>query len=269
MTAMLWDRLRFSHQRWSNGLLVSSALVGVGVASSGALAQTVPGGTNLYPTYTGSATSSTVWNLLGDAYVSNGTSASVAVSLPSGLTIDGAAGGSTITMNDGANHFAYFNFATDVTLNLNDVTFTGGGTSRVMEGNGHDIVLNGTGTLGFINNSGPIGGVIHTTGSVTLDASVITLANNSSSSTGGVIWSGQDITIGNADSIVTIDGNRANIGGALKTDGNPATGLGATRVDGRVIAITNNSSATFAGAIYAGGDPLGGGGTRGVVDRQC
>ncbi|MCL2791428.1 MAG: hypothetical protein FWD79_12470 [Desulfobulbus sp.] len=50
-----------------------------------ARAQDIPDGTNLYPTYTGSAASTTTWTLQGNAYLSDLTNASAGIPLPSGL----------------------------------------------------------------------------------------------------------------------------------------------------------------------------------------
>lgn len=86
------------------------------------------------------------------------------------MTINGAAGGSLITLNNGLGNYEAFvrNDTSPVTLNLSDVTLTGG-----------EQDAGGAITLSGIGNSG----------------GAISLKDNSSGGSGDAIWSGSPAKI--------------------------------------------------------------------------
>jgi len=269
-------------------LLGISVLSGLVLVSSEAPGQTVPAGTNLY---TQPATPSTIWNLEGGAYLSDGTSASILKPIPSGLTINGVDGGSTITMNDGLGHSASIDLSGGGTLNLSNVTFTGGaaGTSTVKNGgviySSGAVVLNGSGTLAFTNNAtnwaqgyggaiyasgvsinnagGTIiltgnranglnssGGAIYSIGTVTIDSSEITITDNHATAGGGAIYANTgNVLIGNNASVVTLTDNTGSSAGAIY-------GAGTVTIHGREITVTGNQANSSAGGAISGGQDV-------------
>jgi len=206
-------------------LLGISVLSGLILVSSGAPGQTVPipNGTNLY---TQSATPTTIWNLEGGAYLSDENSAYIYKSMPSGLTINGVGGGSRITMNDGLDHSASINLSGGGTLNLSNVTFTGGaaGTSTVKNGgviySSGAVALNGSGTLAFTNN-----------------------ATNWTQGYGGAIYA-SGVSINNAGGTIILTGNRAN---GLNSSGGAIYSSGTVTVDSSEITITDNHATAGGG----------------------
>ncbi|MFC0577253.1 autotransporter outer membrane beta-barrel domain-containing protein [Paraburkholderia solisilvae] len=227
------------------------------VTGQSTFAQTsIPAGANLNGV---TLANGDIWNLQGDAYLSNGTSVSVAKALPAGipgLTINGVAGGSTVTLNDGAGHYAYFS-GSATTLNLSDIRFTGGlvpaGVNGGVINTAGALVINTTGTVSFINNSaGRNGGVIYATQPVTINGSVV--ANNNSAlngSGGGVIYVASGALTINGS--VSMDSNFA--GGPSNTS--PAGALYANggislATTGGDVSLTNNLSNTSGGAASSG-----------------
>lgn len=195
--------------RFNAALLLSFALCGLTLAQQPAWAQTIPSGGNLCSV---PATNVTVWTLEGNAFLSDGVNASAAKALPTGtpgLTINGAAGGSTITLNDGAGHFAHFS-GTTTALNLSNVILTGGS-----DANG-----------GVILTTGPL--TVNTTGSVSL------IGNNASSAGGAINVGTNSLTVNGG---LEANGNRAGtFGGVIVAGGNPILITGAVAMNGNIAA---------------------------------
>ncbi|MFC0696888.1 autotransporter outer membrane beta-barrel domain-containing protein [Paraburkholderia humisilvae] len=249
--------LQFVCRAFYKRRLLSLVMLTLMVTSQSTFAQTsIPAGANLNGF---TPANGDIWNLQGDAYLSNGTSASFAKALPlgtPGLTINGVASGSTVTLNDGAGHYAYFSGGATI-LNLSDIRFTGGlvpaGVNGGVINTTGALVINTTGTVSFINNSaGRNGGVIYATQPVTINGSVV--ANNNSAlngSGGGVIYVASGaITINGS---VSMDSNFA--GGPSNTS--PAGALYANggislATTGGDVSLTNNLSNTSGGAASSG-----------------
>ncbi|AWY44130.1 autotransporter outer membrane beta-barrel domain-containing protein [Pseudomonas putida] len=230
------------------------------------LAQTVPDNTNLNSL---TPVNGSIWDLQGNAFLSNGAAVSFAKALPTGppgLTINGVAGGSIVTMNDGAGHFGFFSGGAS-TLNLSNVTFVGGN-----EVTGGAISLTGAltvnGDLSVSNNAatnGNGGAVAVTAGGITVNGGLV--ANNNTSGSvapnttvkgGGAIYAGSgDIVVsGNATlnaNITTatnsITGAGAGPGGAIRA----ANGNVRLATAGGSVTLTNNLSSSNGGAIFAAG----------------
>ncbi|MGE8150196.1 autotransporter outer membrane beta-barrel domain-containing protein [Pseudomonas vancouverensis] len=229
------------------------------------MAQPVANGTNLNSL---PATSSTVWDLLGDASLS-GSTLSTAKALPTGppgLAINGVSSGSTVTLNDGAGHFGFFSGGAS-TLNLSNVTFVGGS-----EANGGVISLTGAltvnGNLAVINNTatnGNGGAVAVTAGGITINGSLIANNNTSGSASpnttqkgGGALYAGSgDIAVSGNTSLTansttatnTTTGAGAGPGGAIRA-ANGNVRLATTSGD---VTLSNNVSSSNGGAIFAAG----------------
>ncbi len=230
------------------GVAVMAALL-----SAGAQAQTVPAGTNLATL--AAPTNTTVWSLVGNAslYDPAALAASFGLTLPGmpGLTINGAAGGSTITLNDAAGHFGYFSAPAATTLTLNTITLTGGSETDGGAINGAGaLTVSGSG-LTLLNNeaTGGRGGGIYAVGAVTVNAP-LTATGNAANTSGGAIYAGGDLTVnGN----VTATGNTAavNSGGALYSAGNMT-------LTGAANTLTNNTATNgtngVGGALFALGN---------------
>ncbi|WP_213774684.1 autotransporter outer membrane beta-barrel domain-containing protein [Bradyrhizobium sp. dw_78] len=248
-----------SRRAKSGCLLGNAGASGCGMAimaavlSAGAQAQTVPDGTNLATL--GAPTNTTVWNLQGGAslYDPAALATSFGLTLPGmpGLTINGATGGSTITLNDAAGHFGYFSAPDATTLTLNNITLTGGSETDGGAINGAGaLTVSGSG-LTLLNNAatGGRGGGIYAVGAVTVNAP-LTATDNIANTSGGAIYAGGDLT---ANGNVTATGNTAtvNSGGALYSAGN-MTLTGATNT------LTNNTAVNgvngVGGALFALGN---------------
>ena len=226
--------------------------------TSHAVAQSVPDGANLGTL--AAPTSSTVWNLLGDAALYQGSSASFKEVLPTGtpgLTINGAAGGSTVTLNDGAGHAGYFGGSNATTMNLSNVTFTGGNNPAASNGGGvinvnniGGLTLNTSGTVSFSNNTSvSSGGAIYVgTGSLVVNVSAggaLIISGNSSSTYAGGVFTTQNITINNsAAQPIIVTGNTTGQGGGGLDSGFSTTVTGGAN-------ISRNSSIKEGGGIRA------------------
>jgi len=220
-------------------------------------------------TGTSSPANGAIWNLQ-----STGISLSNTVTMPTGttgLTING--NGNTLTLNNGGGVYGRFTSAGgDVTLNLSDVSLTGGVQTNVdgsviSNGTG-SISINTTGSVTFADNhisqslSGQIeGGAVLSRGSVTLGGvgASITLSGNqitnSSSSgltEGGAIYSGKSTTV--SGSKITATGNQVSgpdaKGGAFFSGGFVTLGG-----DGSTITLSDNQASGLnlvnGGAVYA------------------
>lgn len=258
-----------SHESWQlplkSGVRCSHLAAAIFIAllfsqSATAATITVPNGTNLN---TLTPVNGDTWTLLGNAYLSNGASASFAKALPANLTftINGASTGSTVTLNDGAGHYGYLS-AGSATLNLSNVTFTGG------------------------NNNAGSGGAIYATGSLTLNTSGTVAFNGNATSTaaskyGGAIYAGAGLTvnggltannnvasIGSGAAIYVNTGNltvsgsttlSGNIGGTTTTSypggaiNTPNGGIYLATTSGDAV-LTNNSATSSGGVAYVGGN---------------
>ncbi|MEI9922877.1 MAG: hypothetical protein WDN50_04330 [Bradyrhizobium sp.] len=149
-----------------------------------------------------------------------------------GLTINGVAGGSTITLNDGAGHFGYFSGST-ATLGLSNVTVTGG------------------------SEAGTIGGAINTTGNLTINASgtVAFIGNSTNNNSGGAAGGGA-IRVGGA---LTIAGGSANLvfnnnsaTGVANPSGGAILSTGATTITANSVTVSDNTATNGGGGINAG-----------------
>ncbi|MCL2656710.1 MAG: autotransporter outer membrane beta-barrel domain-containing protein [Betaproteobacteria bacterium] len=224
-----------------------------------AVAQTsVPDGTNL-GTLT-APTAGTVWNLQGNATLfSPNTTPNVNYgrTLPTGatgLTINGVASGSTVTLNDGAGHYGYMYSTSATTLSLSNVTFTGGrntdtggagGSYSTSAGgiiyNNGGLTLNTSGAVAFENSTVPgapgtaIGGALYTNGVMTLNVTgSLAISGNSSSGFGGGAYALQGLAINNTgQAAVNITNNQSLTygGGGLNT-GNYVSIMGGANISG-------------------------------------
>ena len=214
----------YNLNKWLGAASIIAIIAGISAAASPASAQTVvPDGTNLATL--GSPAAGDVWNLRGSATLFDPAAVAPSFALDlsavgaSGLTIVGANGGSTITLNDGAGHFGYFGNATAsaVTLNLSNITITGG-------------------------SEGASGGAIASSGDLTLNTSgAVTLSNDettTSSTNGGGIWSGGKVTIvGGA----AVDGTAVPTTLTLKSDSVGWSGGGVYAAAGILLTGSYNS----------------------------
>ncbi|MCL2760229.1 MAG: autotransporter outer membrane beta-barrel domain-containing protein [Desulfuromonadales bacterium] len=224
----------------------------------------VPAGANIAPTINTSVNGD-ILNLQGDAYLSDGVNTSAAITLPSGLAINGNAsattgatpGVSTITINDGAGNYAQLYSPTGVILNTSDVIFTGGNNSTTsgLTANGGVLhvsgttTINGSGTLAFIANSasGGAGGAIYSSGSVSISSDTVGLINNSALSN-GAIYSGGSVTIDG--SAITVTGNQAQ--GAFGAIQAAAGGVYIGNANS-VVTVSDNHALGLVGVVGAGG----------------
>lgn len=211
------------------------------------MAQTIiPSGANLN-SYT--AGNGDVWNLQGNAILTNGTSASYAKALPSVLTIKGVSGGSTITLNDGAGHYGYFTGGA-ITLNLSDVTFTGGrgNTTGVINAT-TSLILDTTGSVAFLNNSSTsYGGAIRSAGALSISGDTLTLANNTATR-GGAIYSGGTTTI--TATAIFITGNTLTGTGTIYGGG--IYSVQDMQLSGAVTVSNNTIASGQGGGLYSAG----------------
>ena len=223
---------------------------------------TVPNGTNLD---TLALTTGDTWSLLGNAYLSDGMSATYAKAMPANLalTINGAVTGSVIAFNDGSGHYAYLN-GFGATLTLSNVTLTGGNNAIGDGGTLSDagsVSLNTSGSVAFNGNSSVVlngrnGGAIYAGSGVTVNGNLV--ANNNVAANGGGIYARQGVVVSgslSANSNMAAAGS----GGALFTLNNGIAVQGDTSLSGNVAASGNG------GAIYSGGGNVALGTTSGNV----
>ena len=234
-------------------------------------AQTIPPGTNL-ATLT-PPTSTTIWDLQGGAFLP--TALALPAGLP-GLTINGAAGGSTITLNDGAGHFGSFIASGATTFNLSDVTVTGGqsaGTSGAISAAGGDVTILTTAgaSVSFENNIAfSHGGVIYgpglafTVGSTTALPNSVTFTGNTAGldTSGAVVPGGPDavggaIAVSNGVSLtattITLSNNKAAGYGGVGGGGAIFSSGGTINLTGDVTMSGNSTGVSSGGGIYSAG----------------
>ena len=237
-----------------------------------AAAQSIPNGTNLGSL--AAPASSTVWSLLGDATLYQSPSASFKEALPTGmpgLTINGVAGGSTVTLNDAAGHYGNFSASSATTFNLSNVTFTGGNNSTAGAGGGAintnssgGLTLNTSGAVAFLNSTAVAGGgaIYVATGSLVVnDSGGLTISGNSSPTYGGGVFATQSITINNSAQPINVTSNTSGQGG-----GGLDAGVGVTVTGGANISA--NSSVKEGGGIRAAAGNVSLGTTSGDVLMQ-
>ena len=275
------------HQR-SLSILTSTTILafafGASEVSQAQTAYSVPSGANL-ATAVPTPVNGDSWNLQGSAFLySTGTSFRKTIPIGSpGLTINGAAGGSTITLNNGAGNYGGLGGGgSPLILTLSNVTFTGGSQANggaILVSN--DLVLNTAGTVAFNNNvatstsvgdgggainsfaltvngslslnsnRGQVGGALNVNG-LTVNGN-LTAANNTATIGGGVAYSFAPVLVtGN----VTLISNTATAIYASSNSISLATQTGD-------VVLQNNVSTGGGGALFAGAITLGNGG--GVV----
>lgn len=212
-----------------------------------AAALDIADGTNLYGV---TATNGDTWNLLGNAYLSNSPNSSVSKSLPTTLTINGTSGGSTITLNDGSGH--YVKLTGSSTLNVNNVTFTGGNAIGSSNDGGailaSNLVISGGPVTFDSNTAGRYGGAIRASGSVQFTGGDVTLTNNTAGddgySSGGAIYA-TSIAFTDPTATVTVSDNTGSrSGGGLWSNSS-------TTIAGNAV-FRNNSSGLAANYGYGG-----------------
>ena len=113
-------------RRTKISMIILAGISLVGMQNAIAQVSSIPGGGNLNAN---TPNNGDIWNLQGDAYLSNGSASQASTALPANLAINGVTGGSTITLNDGAGHYNYFSGTAATVLNLSNVTITGGSAS--------------------------------------------------------------------------------------------------------------------------------------------
>lgn len=217
-----------------------------------ASAQSLPPGVNLNAQV---APNGGTWSLQGDAFVSNGATALVTKALPLAFTIQGAPVGSQVTLNDGANHFGRFSTSTGSTLNLSDVTLSGGLAGGIgIEATGGALrlgagsTLNLSGTVTFSGNEASLdAGAISAAGSASIlgNAAELRFVNNTSARFGGAETTTGTLTFGGSFRNIVIDGNT---GPAIYA----STGIILDTQTSGTLAITNNAGASTGGGLRAG-----------------
>ena len=245
-------------RRTKISMIILAGISFFGMQNAIAQVSSIPDGGNLNA-YTPS--NGDIWNLQGDAYLSNGLAPLAPKALPANLTINGAPGGSTITLNDGAGHYGYFSSSAATTLNLSNVTFTGGSATTFSESlrggainAAAGLTINSSGTVAFVGNAArTTGGAIYvTTGGMRVNGN-LDLINNTSNSNGGAVYIGNGgFTVTGA---VNFEGNNTfydsstlNLGGgAVFSYGDIALATA-----GGDVRLVNNRTKAFGGAIYAG-----------------
>jgi len=252
----------------------------------------VPSGTNLNTLAAPNA--STVWNLLGSAFLSS--PLALPAGLP-GLTINGASGGSTITLNDGAGHFGSLAATGATTFSLSDVIVTGGqsaGTGGAITQTGGDVTILTTAgaDVSFENNIAfSHGGVIYAPGgaftvgsAAALPSSIAFIGNSAGFDTSGAIAPGGPDAVGGAIAVsngvnltattITLSNNKAagfvgvGGGGAIFSSGGVVALTGAVTLSGNSTATSSGGGIYSAGAVTVTGNltannntaALGGGG---------
>ena len=240
-----------------------------------AVTQTIPPGGELPHTPANDST----FVLEGNATLSS------PLTVPSLLTITGAAGGSTITLSGGSG--GYFNLSSPpaTTLTLSNVTIAGrnntaGGNSLGGAINGPltpELTIPVTGSVTFSNNTvtgtGSGGGAIYMgrtggnfPGSVSIvnggqaTSNSVTFSNNTVTGTGsggGAIIARGSVSIGTSASpvtSVTFTGNTATNyfgGGIYSAPAVTGGGTGKVTIYGDEVTLSNNTSGAGGGAIYA------------------
>ena len=284
-------RLSFARKALSGA---SGAIIGAGsiIAAQPLMAQTtisVPTNSNLniYSPVNGD-----IWNLQGNAFLSDNINTSAAKALPSGtpgLTINGVAGISTITLNDSANHYGYFSGST-TTFNLSNVTIIGGrellggaiNTSNTLTLNTSGTVsFNGNTATGIIGGTGSNGGALYAgsgnivvNGSISMDGNIATayggaiaaisgnvsvattngnvsLTNNISAINGGAVFANNDLTVGNSAGTVTITGNKAGFN-ANGTQANSIAGGGGLNLNATGVITVIGNAITISNNVASG-----------------
>ena len=276
------------HTRAYHPLLKTTVLVSLGLtaAQSWALTHSLADGDNIYSLAT-SLNSGDEINFSGNA-VMFGSGSSVSMTLPDSLTMSGAAGGTTITMNNGAGsygRFALSTSSTNKTFSISNVTFTGGyvsGSGAVfgLTGGSSKITMAGNGVAFTGNIATNQGGAIYAnnTGGIEFSGEV-TFSNNyaqNTSSAGGAIYSASNVIFSDASATAIFTGNYSRgSGGAIWTDGsvtvagnaefqNNQTSYqqsygygGAIRTKSGFYATNTNGSINFANnSAYSGGGAL-------------
>ncbi|MDR0787651.1 MAG: hypothetical protein LBG44_07270 [Gemmatimonadota bacterium] len=263
--------------------LILACLAVLAADPSGVQAQyTVPDG----DTFAGAGVPSAppadaVIDLEGDAILS----ASLTMPGGGGLSINGAAAGSTITVNTG---FRFSNTAANqprtLTLGGGPIKFTGTGTPSTQQGgvffssttssltiNG-DLIADGN----LTTNEGGVfyGGALTVAGNVTLtnnaagynvtgiysggairgttvelgtaDGSNVTLTGNFARNTGGGVG-GSTVTIGNANAVVILDNNTAGTENPSSGTGGAAVAATTVTIEGSTISLSGNRAVGLGG----------------------
>ncbi|MGY4534605.1 outer membrane autotransporter protein [Pseudomonas sp. TE3786] len=255
--------------------LLAFTFLALACSQASAATITVADGSNLGDTtVVPASTAGDRWILQGNANLFGpgaSPAANFARTLPVGvgLTIEAAAGGSVITLNNGASAFGNFTGSGTVTVNVvGDLTFTGG--SRPSAGGslftGTNLNLNASegSTITISGNQGlGTGGAIYANGHLNLATTSgnVVITNNHSSQNGGALYSQMPggLAIGNANGTVLITDNSAGlISGANANYGHGALGNGGGNnfplvITGRTVTISRNQAAGMAGAIRSTG----------------
>jgi len=239
MMCQSFDFRRFPHATRAGGLLTTTALLTTMLAGAGSLQAAtydVLDGENLNPPVVAvPPAAGDVWTLQGNATVFSGAAAAYyGVQLPTGaanaLTINGAAGGSTVTLNDGAGHTGYFYSRAATTVNLSNVTFTGGNNGDAPTTGAGGVIYNGNGGL-TLNTSGAVAFTNNTT------------AFDTVTSIGGALYTNSLMTINVSGSLAITDNSALGFGGGVYA----LTGLRINNTGQPAITVTNNASLTRGG----------------------
>ncbi|MDR1989435.1 MAG: hypothetical protein LBQ09_04300, partial [Acidobacteriaceae bacterium] len=202
----------------------------------------------------------------GDTWLLQGTAslATPGLTLPP-MTIDGGAGGSILTLNNGAGTYGWLTTGGPTTLNLSNLTFTGGNNpaagAAISVGADLNIVINPGASLSFDHNDSYTGAVYTAGSSLTMGsgtatpAALISFTNNTAGLLGGAIGSSLSVDL-TAASIV-LSGNTVTggvlargAGGAIFSSGGTITLTGAvTMSDNTAVGGTNGNG----GGIYTEG----------------
>ena len=238
---------------------LTALLIGTRPLAAQTVNVTTPGSLTA-ATGTTAPASNAIWNLQ-----STGIFLNTAVTMPTGtpgLTVNG--NGNTLTLNDGSGNFGLFSNTVSgaaVTLNLSDITLTGGAGSFGFGG----VISNGVGGVTTINTTGNVslsgntastgsGGTIYS-GSSDVNIShgnggAITLSNNIAGQGGGAIFAFGSVNIGTgAGGTITLSGNTGGLDGGAIYAG--TGGVSISTGDNGAIALTNNTAARIGGAIDA------------------
>ena len=229
-------------------LLTTTALLTTFVAGTGSLrAQiSIPDGANIPTVSPPPVVAGTVWNLQGDATIFSPAvtpSTYYQVSLPTGatgLTINGAAGGSTVTLNDGSGHFGYMASHSATTVTISNVTFTGG--------HNNDFPIGGTGAGGIIYNEGNL--TVNTSGAVTFANSLTDYTIDIS--IGGALYSNNRLTINDSGNLAITGNTALGFGGGVYA----LHGIVINNTGQPAITVTNNVSLGRGGGGLNDGDGL-------------
>ncbi|PXV56935.1 outer membrane autotransporter barrel domain-containing protein [Dyella jiangningensis] len=197
------------------------------------------------------------WVLLGNAYLSDGSSSTFAKAWPTGLmlSINSAPAGGTITLNDGAGHYAYISDPS-LTLTLFHLTLSGGnnatGSGGVIDAATSLTLQTSSDTVFRGNVANQDGGAIHAPGALTVNGSLTASQNQTLLGSGGAVLVGQ----GNAlvTGAVSMDGNHAQVSGGAIVAANGNIALATQTGD---ITLTNNTAGLAGGAISAANGPGG------------